>query len=336
MSGKIIIDTSKRVFLIHIGAPKTGSTALQNFLALNVDALECQGWTYPRSVLRGGGHHDIAFHLLGDYPDWAMPSEVNLNAIPEILRKDISTKNRIILSSENFYWLTDPMLLKQFLENIGAGRDDVVKILLYVRRQDDAIISWYNQIVKAQGYSGSIYDCISDFAEMWNYQRKIDEWGQAFGFENIIVRPYRNSESPHDDIRKDFILFTSLDESKFHFSQQRENQNLRRDILEFQRKINTLPLSVLEKRRFHKKLIKLSHESDHLFSDFSILTPEERMSIIDYYEQGNIFVRDNYIRESGDLFSRVSSPASDPAVYGGLTCDKMFIIMSYLLFSDRD
>ena len=33
--------------VIHIGMPKTGSTALQYFLYLNRDKLERHGWCYP-------------------------------------------------------------------------------------------------------------------------------------------------------------------------------------------------------------------------------------------------------------------------------------------------
>ena len=43
--------------IIHIGAPKTGSTAIQNFLYDHEDDLEQLGIHYPRhGVKRGGGH----------------------------------------------------------------------------------------------------------------------------------------------------------------------------------------------------------------------------------------------------------------------------------------
>ena len=49
-----------RRLVLHIGGPKTGSTALQRTLFANRAALLERGFDYANVNLRGYGHHDLA------------------------------------------------------------------------------------------------------------------------------------------------------------------------------------------------------------------------------------------------------------------------------------
>jgi hypothetical protein len=53
----------RRVFL-HVGTPKSGTSYLQDRLALNRPGLEAQGLTYPET--RAGDHFEAALDLIGD------------------------------------------------------------------------------------------------------------------------------------------------------------------------------------------------------------------------------------------------------------------------------
>lgn len=58
------------ILLIHIGMPKTGTTALQNFLLVNNDKLEKYGWCYP--ILNDGQAGELERLELSDIKKAAM------------------------------------------------------------------------------------------------------------------------------------------------------------------------------------------------------------------------------------------------------------------------
>ena len=59
-----------RVVYIHVGAPKTGTTYLQDRLALNRSALAEHGIHYPALSARDVDHFRPALDLMG--ADWAV------------------------------------------------------------------------------------------------------------------------------------------------------------------------------------------------------------------------------------------------------------------------
>lgn len=281
---------------LHIGAPKTGSTALQYFLYENRRKLAEQGWIYPEVSLRGFGHHDLAFLLGGGYPEWAIPQEKSLSELANELQATVAECSQIILSSENFYLLPNPQKVAQMLFAAGFPTE-TVKIVVYIRRQDEAHISWYNQVVKAQGYSGTIDQCIQDHFKLWDYQLQLGKWAQVFERKNILIRPYEEGQLVNDDIRKDFLRLLNLSQSKLVMPDKVVNTRLNRDILEFQRIINHLPLSSKEKRAFHKEMIDLTicSKGKGLFNDNPLLSFKQRKEIISKYSKSNKYVAREYM-----------------------------------------
>lgn len=320
--------------VLHIGTPKTGSTALQRFLCEARHALENAGFLYPASIERGHGHHDLSLALCASYPEWAAPQlrtfEESLSAV---IAEHRSKELKLLLSSENFYWLNRPEDVAWLLQRLGHSTERVA-IIVYLRRQDEVLVSWYNQLVKAQGYARDFSSFIDEQGELWNYAIQLQQWSAVFGSERIAVRRY--AFGVKDDIRHDIAKLLDL-EVGIEPTSQRENNRLLRDILEFQRTINQLPLPTIEKRRFHKTLIALSdrasNSAEALFSDAPLLTPASARAILARYEEGNDWVARHFLDEP-HLFDQGDAETPEElagTAYEPLGPEKIAAILSWLI-----
>jgi len=330
-----MITKSKRFFL-HIGAPKTGTTALQTFFSENRPALLRQGLLYPEACLRANGHHDLAFLLGGGYPDWAIPQEKEIGQLLGDLGKEVSNHSgAILLSSENFYLLTDPTELAGALESCRIVPHYQIVIVVYLRPQHEAHESWYNQTIKAQGFTHSLEECLNAFHSLWDYDRMLDKWAEAFGAGNIIVRPYERRAGIAADVRTDLLELLELAPNDFKHSADRDNISINRDILEFQRLLNRQPLSIPEKRQFHRELMRLSAENQYkqFFDNGPLLSISQRQQIMEEYEPGNRRVALRYLGR--EMLFREDFPKVDRdySSYAGLTEEKMTWILNWIMVS---
>lgn len=281
--------------IVHIGAPKTGSTAIQRLLHDNRDALLERGILYPNVSLRGFGHHDFAFLLGGGYPAWATPQNRPLSELAADLRNAVASckAETLLISSEDFFIFPEPDKLKALLTEVGVVGP--TRIAAYLRRQDEACASWYNQAVKAQGYAGTIEDAVRDFDDLWDYERRLQPWAQTFGKAALVLRDY--AAVAEGDVRRDFLRLIGLQPDDFPLPVGRVNERINRDILEFQRLINRLPLKPQERRAFHKELITLTGAAAGLgiFGDAPLLSGRRLDAIAARYAPGNARVAREYL-----------------------------------------
>jgi len=323
---------------VHIGAPKTGSTFLQRAFCENRAALLRRGLIYPAASLRGFGHHDIAFLLSGSYPEWATGQDRPLDALAADLTAEIAGHaGSVLLSSENFYLFPAPERLKDFLATTGASAGRRTRIVVYLRRQDEAHESWYNQRVKAQGETGTAAESVARFHDLWDYESRLGRWSDAFGQDALVVRRYRGpAAGGGDSLLADVLRVLALGDFAPDIPEQPVNVAENRDVLEFQRQMNFLPLSPQEKRRFHKQLMALSERSKGLglFDERPLLNASERQAIMARYADANRAVAERYFPGETLFADAQGEPAFDgpsPPVEPGLTQAKMLYILGWLL-----
>lgn len=315
---------------LHIGAPKTGSTALERFLSGHQARLAEQGLCYPASVMRACGHHDLAFLLGGGYPGWATPQDRGLDELLAALKVEIAAAGRpVILSSENFYLLSDPQMVARALDGIGLAPART-RVLVYLRRQDEAHLSWYNQAVKAQGYAGELEDCIAECRDLWDYDARLEAWAAVFGEGNIFVRPF--DDLPGGDVRRDFLAVLGLPEAGFDLNGAPVNTALNPDLLAYQRAVNRLPLSPQEKRRHHKPLMALSRAAagSGLFVEGPLMDGAARRDLLARYQSGNRAVARRWLGRD-ELFKHIASDMPQAAAHPELTPEKLAAIQGWLL-----
>lgn len=332
-----VIDTATCV--LHIGTPKTGSTAIERFLGENRAQLSRSGVLYPASIERGYAHHDLAFLASGSYPAWASPQPRTLPQLLEAIRiegKQRPTPCKLMLSSENFYWLTEPESVRDVLSELGHSPGQIA-VIVYVRRQEIVVESWYNQLVKALGYSGSFKNSLEDFESLWDYHTRLKRWADVFGRERIIVRIYPDDAQAGFDVRRDFAGLIGIDEAACCYSPVRPNGRLLRDVLEFQRVINRLPLPVIDKRRFHKQLIALSSSPSAItLEDAPLHSAVTRGLIRQRYDAGNHAVARAFLGRDILFPVSVDGPTreDDCEEPAPLSPEKLICIFAWLLITD--
>lgn len=229
LKGRPAASPEPTVYL-HIGMPKTATTAIQRFLFENrADLLAKQGCLYPCHAM--GWYQQVP--LVKSIVRSVFPQAIFNESIADIdlaewlagLREQyIATDcSKIIISSE-YLWASPAMqthmkfhgdtdenfsyiegVIKKTLETFSEFND--VKIVVYLRRQDSWLESFFNQQIKI-GAVIPAEDAVMAVKNYLLYARNLKLWADYFGSENIIVRLY---ETTAPDIISDFCQATGLD-----------------------------------------------------------------------------------------------------------------------------
>ncbi len=204
---------------LHIGAPKTATSTLQALLARNYSKLLRQGVLYPRDFRHGHAHHVLVCDLIDKYqsnpmPDFWYGDLPRGQAWPalcaEIDRHGPAVRS-VVLSSELFFGQAanvGPML--RDVTSYLHGHD--VKVVVYLRRQDQLYSSFFNQDVKGVRQwaenAYSFYETHQIFQR--DYFELMTAWGDVFGSENVLIRPYEPAQWRDGDIVSDFCAVTGI------------------------------------------------------------------------------------------------------------------------------
>jgi hypothetical protein len=164
---------------VHIGTPKTGSTAIQYFLARNFEALRDRGVNFIREGRKREAHNLVLQARRAG----------NIAAVMDKVVAEIESRPEAthVLTSEMYFGAGAAQDLADALP--GALRRET-RILVYLRRQDRFLEALYKQRVKTGRYHGDALDFARAKLGNGNYLRALAPYAEAFGPENILVRPF--------------------------------------------------------------------------------------------------------------------------------------------------
>ncbi|MEW9799428.1 hypothetical protein [Alteromonas sp. CYL-A6] len=130
----------KKQTWLHIGPPKTGTSAIQRWLVSNRDLLTEHGIFYPEHELGPNGISSGHLHCLLSQTDAGW--EVDETKVSRLLKAfEDSGCNRLLLSSEYFFYHIDTLV------RLLPG----VRVVAYIRCPMETYESAYNQGVKRHG-----------------------------------------------------------------------------------------------------------------------------------------------------------------------------------------
>jgi hypothetical protein len=332
------MSSIKPTLFIHIGLPKTGTTALQTALSASQKLLLENRIYYPNAFF-WGGHHDIARWLKHGSDDTLL-----INFFDEMKSGCLENAcEKVVISSEGFYYpiaseierdkATCSLEIRKNLLRLRQviPEDFNVKIVAYLRRQDLALDSNYNQRVKySHSFTLSPREFLQRTFERFNrdYDFLLDAWAEVFGIGNIIVRVYEKGQLPDGTI-VDFLRNVLQIEDdglikKVTASSTIENPRLSRDLLEYKRILNKIYSNQpLMRDQLYLDFLQVSQQMEGATKSGNIFTVEERLEILSKYQEGNERVARKFLgREDGRLFyDPLPDKEKDPP-YPGLSVEK--------------
>ncbi|MDO4522008.1 MAG: hypothetical protein Q4B57_02535 [Eubacteriales bacterium] len=304
---------------LHIGMPKTGTSALQRFLAVNRPVLETYGLSFPDLGFRfpGRGENRNGYFLLGEgyTPEGAAACEWKRKeyheGIAELARLG-RAYSRIILSDEGLWWggrrrpLFWPELKKDFEK---AGLE--LRVIVYLRRQDDFVQSRWAQVIK-EGQSSSFEDYIRESCEKnypLDYAEYLSKIGSVIGKENVLVRVYERGQFAGEEqtIFSDFLdIFGRKMTDGFEAGETVNNLSLEGGYTHLQRYVNLSDGTASEKKPLSEMIRRMQSEDVNIQKrrhEMYFASEERRRSFMDSFAESNSIVAREYLgREDGRLF----------------------------------
>ena len=188
----------KTVYL-HIGAPKTGTSALQSALVRNRPWLQQRGFAYPASDsdaqaeagrITSGNGFALAKYM---NPKSDVMPNANIAAIWAHTRREIDAAPGNVLYSSEFFFFMDPERLQLFAEDLrsmGVG----LKIILWLRNITEHALSAYNQVVKRHKQVNDFETfCRTEYRA--NFLAVLRHCHTAVAREDVIVGSYDDNRT---------------------------------------------------------------------------------------------------------------------------------------------
>ena len=206
--------------VLHIGTPKTGSTSLQTSCARNADWLASRGVIYPDMLSPDANHITLFYatsHFIHPFArDYGLKSEAEVGQFRARLTAHIARQRKagagtMLMSSENLSGNYRSPIGVQNLADMVAPLFDDIRIVVYLRRQDDAILSMYAEFMR-RGFSELNFPEFLDTAlgpmtmlPYLDYSHLLSQWVAAFGRAAIEVRLFERARAAKGGLIADFL-----------------------------------------------------------------------------------------------------------------------------------
>ncbi|MEM1383349.1 MAG: hypothetical protein AAF713_19490 [Pseudomonadota bacterium] len=207
------------VAVVHIGAPRTGTTAIQEMLATNRNTLLRHGVLYPESLGSVASQNLVAALAPLRVQD-AIRRKRGLVGARSIgaYRRDLEAAlwremaahrpQTLLISAEQFFDRVDTFWTRRRLAMFLRSFAREARVVVYLRRQDQAIWSRHLHGIKL-GKPGD-FVAPSRAEPLYDYAARLLPWQKLFGAERLTVRAYQPSSLEGGGAAKDFLAQIGL------------------------------------------------------------------------------------------------------------------------------
>ena len=308
------------VLYLHIGTPKTATTSLQMFCKDNQKILNQKGYSYPildfrypHVAIRRNGHFLVGklYDGVGDR-DYAREEKVWNRGI-QMIHEEFAKFPNVILSDENIWNASRGEKFAQWerLKKDAEEHGYEIRVIVYLRRQDQFINSWLAQQVK-EGWNSNACIKWDSFVkkprnQQLDYYSHLEKISSVIGRENIYVRIFEREQfkGKEHSIFSDFLDVLGLEfTDEYKIKEEKANKSLTANSQEIVRVINSVLPDTLPVEGMIRRAAAVCEETKDPDNSFVMLSEEETKEFLKKYENGNAAIAREYLgREDGVLFS---------------------------------
>lgn len=281
--------------ILHIGGAKCGSSAIQAFLRQNAEVLMQRNVAVPGKALDFSsevtGEQIWAFEDAAAGADAANLTE-KLTALFD--KRNDRGASKIVLSAEN---ICNHASLAPVLARARGNRS--VKVVFYVRRQDDFLISGWQQ------WHLKVFDTVEAYladrvGRVACWHSMIEPWAEALGDENIVVRPFVREHLKDRDVVADFCDVIGVDQTGLTPLPRAANPSFDEALARLAHRVRDV-FDGPHDNRFYETMVRLLG-ADALKKDSasSLLTLKTRHHILARYAEENELLKKRFLPEMGD------------------------------------
>ena len=233
--------------VLHVGAGKTGTSSIQAFMRGNRDRLASLGTLYPRSP--GGARHArlVLFaspdEELVNFPHWSRQRHQDPARFRKVFRRRLlreieeSGLSRVLLSDEELFKASPPALQRLATFTGEVARN--LRVVCYLRRQDDHMVSRYQQGVKIGWVSRLDAWAHEDMTDLYDYATRLIRHEELLRPTELVVRRYEPGAFSGGSLLQDFLEAAGIDARVDELAQISDrNASLDAETVEFLRLLN--------------------------------------------------------------------------------------------------
>lgn len=306
-----------KTLYLHIGTPKTATTSLQHFCAENAETFQQEGYCYPIfphkfkhiNILRNAFFLSYKCQEKNQKRNY-IEEELFFHQGIRFILKNFKEYDNVIMTDEAIWNVVfkrgKPDLWKK-LKKEAVKHGFVIKVVVYLRRQDSLATSWWNQKVKngKRVYSTTSWeDFVKDPSKLeLEYYKPLKIIEESIGKENMIIRRFGKQYFKNGSIFEDFADAIGLSYSdQFVISNEERNIRLMGNTHEIKRILNSLPGLTDEDNIFFKHLLISISEGHTELKKQTMFSAEEARTFMEQYRKDNQKVMQEYFGIEDDLF----------------------------------